>query len=550
MPDDSASFTQPGPTDTPVFTQPPDPRARLEELLTSEFVTKAHIDPVQAQVQAKWLVDSTAISAHIASHATPPPNLSMSPQEARLEAFKNLLVERAFEESFAEMPTPAAKSAAHEILVAENSYDYRSLYQAAQDVPLPPLSEGNQLHPFVSYIFETGSSKFKHEAGSLALKKFANTEPGKKVIDAALNNRVTKEAAKKLLTQLGVKVAAQTATAGGGAAAGAEAGAAAGAPGGPLAIITAIVGAVAGFVVGIVVGNWSKAKHEAQEGILALSAAVYTIGSSIFSGGVAAIGAIFAAIGSVAVASAGTIIVIVLVIPIVLAFFLYIINNSAYVVPPGASLTGFGSAVGGGSGPPYTGPLPEGCPDGWPVTGSYRINQGSWVAAKYPSYHHTQEALDIGTPMGTPVISTHPGVAYAKVGSGANAGYGNYVDIMSTCTLGGNAIEMFSRYAHLQFAFVSSGGTPVTKGQQIGLSGGSGGYAAAPHLHYEFRLGNGLNGHYETNTPPYMWPNFIPKAITRGCYTYDDPSVTYVNSSGQTVTVPIPVSDRCRISIP
>ena len=330
MPDPTDQNAFPGTgSDAPAWTQNPDPRARLEELLASEFVAKARVAPAQAQLQAKWLVDSTVISARIASHALP---------ADQLKAFQNIFAERALEESFAEMPTPTAKAAAHEILIAENNYDYRSLYQAAQDVPLPPLSEGNQLHPFVSYVFETGSSKFKHEAGSLALKKFAGTESGQKVVKAALNNPVTKEAAKKLLTQLGVKAATTAATGAGGAAAGAEAGAAAGAPGGPLAIVTAIVGAVVGFVVGAVVGNWSKVKHEAEEGILALSAAVYSVGSTIFSGGVAAVGAIFAAIGTVAVESATSIVVIVLAVPIVLAFMLYIISNSAYIVPPSSTI--------------------------------------------------------------------------------------------------------------------------------------------------------------------------------------------------------------------
>ena len=330
MPDPTDQNAFPGTgSDAPAWTQNPDPRARLEELLASEFVAKARVAPAQAQLQAKWLVDSTVISARIASHALP---------ADQLKAFQNIFAERALEESFAEMPTPTAKAAAHEILIAENNYDYRSLYQAAQDVPLPPLSEGNQLHPFVSYVFETGSSKFKHEAGSLALKKFAGTESGQKVVKAALNNPVTKEAAKKLLTQLGVKAATTAATGAGGAAAGAEAGAAAGAPGGPLAIVTAIVGAVIGFVVGAVVGNWSKVKHEAEEGILALSAAVYSVGSTIFSGGVAAVGAIFAAIGTVAVESATSIVVIVLAVPIVLAFMLYIISNSAYIVPPSSTI--------------------------------------------------------------------------------------------------------------------------------------------------------------------------------------------------------------------
>src|SRR3990167_95999 len=127
MPDPTDQNAFPGTgSDAPAWTQNPDPRARLEELLASEFVAKARVAPAQAQLQAKWLVDSTVISARIASHALP---------ADQLKAFQNIFAERALEESFAEMPTPTAKAAAHEILIAENNYDYRSLYQAAQDVP-------------------------------------------------------------------------------------------------------------------------------------------------------------------------------------------------------------------------------------------------------------------------------------------------------------------------------------------------------------------------------------------------------------------------------
>lgn len=328
------------PDDNQVFTAPPDPRATAISTYATELA-KSGISKVTAAEFAEKTFSSVQTAAYLASHAhQDQPNLPRNQWQATdAKAFKSLLSERLFDQAFQDSVVDPAS--ANAVIISSPQYNYDELYNQVRQVPFSPSLD--QPDPLFHYIAQTGSAQFKDAAGKIALKKFFSSEAGQKVAKT-----LGTEATKKLLTQLGVKLGAQAATAGGGAAAGAEAGAAAGSPGGPLAIVTAIVGAVVGFVLGAVVGNWSKVKKEAEEGILALSAGIYTVGSSIFSGGVAAVGAIFAAIGTVAVESAGTIVVIVLAVPIVLAFFIYIINNSAYIVPPSSTVFVPGGPGGGG----------------------------------------------------------------------------------------------------------------------------------------------------------------------------------------------------------
>jgi len=219
------------------------------------------------------------------------------------------------------------------------------------------------------------------------------------------------------------------------------------------------------------------------------------------------------------------VIIATLSVPIVIAFFLYIINSSAYIVPPTRVTFGSGGPIiiPGAGGPP-TGPLPPGCPRIWPVA-SGRITQGAWVSPSFNpgTYHNDEEALDIGSvPVGTEVRATHPGVVINKTMSGC--GYGNFVDVYSTCNYNGQTLRIFTRYAHLS-SYAVPDNTSVAEGDLIAYSGASGCYPA--HLHYEMGLDNGtlfgLNTHYEANIAPFMWPNFIPLAgnpprpVPRGC---------------------------------
>lgn len=134
---------------------------------------------------------------------------------------------------------------------------------------------------------------------------------------------------------------------------------------------------------------------------------------------------------------------------------------------------------------------PETCPSGWPVTGTWVITQTSGGSFS----HKNVEAMDIATPIGTPVISTSTGIVNVVYTSGAYAPV--YVDITSSCS--GKPTTV--RYAHLSVVSVQSG-QQVTFGQIIGLTGNGG---TGPHLHYEFRGGI------------IMKPPYIPKDVPRGC---------------------------------
>lgn len=103
-------------------------------------------------------------------------------------------------------------------------------------------------------------------------------------------------------------------------------------------------------------------------------------------------------------------------------------------------------------------------PSGRPVSG--RLTQ---------QYHGGHNGLDIGIPVGTPIISTMDG---RVVHAGWNTqGYGNLVIVENG--------EYRTYYAHLSSIPVSVGDS-VAAGTTIGLSGNTGN-STGPHLHYEIR---------------------------------------------------------------
>jgi len=101
---------------------------------------------------------------------------------------------------------------------------------------------------------------------------------------------------------------------------------------------------------------------------------------------------------------------------------------------------------------------------------------------------HGYNAIDIGTPIGTPIYAAAAGEIIIAKSSGWNGGYGNYIAIKHA-----NGTETV--YAHLSKLFVSVGDA-VYQGQTIGLSGNTGNVSPAPtpahptagaHLHFEVR---------------------------------------------------------------
>jgi murein DD-endopeptidase MepM/ murein hydrolase activator NlpD len=98
---------------------------------------------------------------------------------------------------------------------------------------------------------------------------------------------------------------------------------------------------------------------------------------------------------------------------------------------------------------------------------------------RLPSMH---EGIDFVAPIGTPVLSTAPGVVLQAEYSGA---YGNLVDIQ-------HAEGFVTRYAHLQAIHVQPGQT-IAAHQMVGTLGNTG-RSTGPHLHYEVQF-NGRSLH-------------------------------------------------------
>jgi murein DD-endopeptidase MepM/ murein hydrolase activator NlpD len=106
-------------------------------------------------------------------------------------------------------------------------------------------------------------------------------------------------------------------------------------------------------------------------------------------------------------------------------------------------------------------------PSGRPVNGV--------LTQRFHAYHG---GIDIGIPLGTPVIATHSGeVTFA---GWSNVGYG-YLVILESGT--------FSTYYAHNTSFNVSEGQLVGKGSIIAWSGSTGN-STGPHVHYETRIGN------------------------------------------------------------
>lgn len=128
---------------------------------------------------------------------------------------------------------------------------------------------------------------------------------------------------------------------------------------------------------------------------------------------------------------------------------------------------------------PVTGTLADAVPPEWADT-VYRYGTGQfiWPVAGEISqgYHARHRALDIATPIGTPVLAADNGVVI-KAGY-SDVGYGGRVII-------DHHIDYITLYAHLSRSMVEEGDV-VKKGQVIGYVGSTGN-STGPHLHFELR---------------------------------------------------------------
>ncbi len=91
---------------------------------------------------------------------------------------------------------------------------------------------------------------------------------------------------------------------------------------------------------------------------------------------------------------------------------------------------------------------------------------------------HGYNAVDIGVPVGTPVIAAAAGEVILAKPLAWNGGYGSYVAIRHS-----NGTQTL--YAHLSQVSVEAGQT-VEQGELVGYSGNSG-KSSGPHLHFEVR---------------------------------------------------------------
>ncbi len=100
------------------------------------------------------------------------------------------------------------------------------------------------------------------------------------------------------------------------------------------------------------------------------------------------------------------------------------------------------------------------------------------VGGKKTQGIHGYNAVDLGAPVGTPIIAAADGEVIIARSSGWNGGYGNYIVIKHP-----NGTQTL--YAHASQTNVSSGDS-VNQGDVIGLVGATG-KATGPHLHFEIR---------------------------------------------------------------
>jgi len=91
---------------------------------------------------------------------------------------------------------------------------------------------------------------------------------------------------------------------------------------------------------------------------------------------------------------------------------------------------------------------------------------------------HGHNAVDLGAPVGTPILASASGTVIISKTSGYNSGYGTYVVINHS-----NGTQTL--YAHMSKDLVSVGQS-VTQGQQIGAIGMTG-KTTGPHVHFEVR---------------------------------------------------------------
>jgi murein DD-endopeptidase MepM/ murein hydrolase activator NlpD len=111
----------------------------------------------------------------------------------------------------------------------------------------------------------------------------------------------------------------------------------------------------------------------------------------------------------------------------------------------------------------------------WPLQGPITTYFGEPGTLWRRGFH---PGLDIGAPLGSPIVSAGAGVVIEAESSGYNSGYGSYVKVDH----GGGLISI---YGHMSVVLASPGDR-VVAGTVIGRVGMTGN-TTGPHLHWEIR---------------------------------------------------------------
>ena len=113
----------------------------------------------------------------------------------------------------------------------------------------------------------------------------------------------------------------------------------------------------------------------------------------------------------------------------------------------------------------------------WPAPGNYRITSRFGMRI-HPIFRYSRmhSGLDIGTPMGAPIVAANDGIV---IRSTYAVGYGNMVMIDH----GGGVVTVYGHGSRL----IANVGDRVSRGDVIMLAGSTG-WSTGPHLHFEIRV--------------------------------------------------------------
>ena len=191
--------------------------------------------------------------------------------------------------------------------------------------------------------------------------------------------------------------------------------------------------------------------------------------------------------------------IVILATPVVIAFFLFIINSGAYVTAPGFSFGGIGGAY----------------PKCWPAKGNISQGPPGTTSCGSDTCSHIGNNLngvDIANFSSPKVYATHDGLATAVYND--PAGYGNLITITST---DGKFKTLYGHFA--SFSIPANVSVPVKAGQILGIMGTTG-FSTGIHVHYELRVLSGSAININKIVPKYIIPVTGAESTT-GCFAQD-----------------------------